>query len=126
MFKDHQDAGQQLGQALKKYQDKGVLVLAIPRGGMEIGLEVAKILRADLEIIVSRKLGYPGNPEAGFGAVAEDGSLYLTPQAKLLAETEIELIIKQQKQEAARRVQVFRNNRPLPPRQFLDRKCRLN
>jgi len=115
MFKDRKDAGQQLGRALKKYQNKNPLVLAIPRGGVEIGFQVAKALKADLDLLIARKLPYPGNPEAGFGAVAEDGSVYLVPQVKgLLSSHQIEKIISQQKKEAERRVRVLRKNRPLP------------
>jgi len=74
MFKDRRDAGKKLGLALAGYKDKNVIVLAIPRGGVEVGYEVAKTLNADFSLIVCRKLGFPYNPEAGFGAVAEDGS----------------------------------------------------
>ena len=79
VFKDRRDAGQKLGQALLKYKNKDALVLAIPKGGIEIGRQVAEALDADLSVIVSRKLPRPEDPESGFGAVAEDGSVYFAP-----------------------------------------------
>ena len=77
MFVDRKDAGQQLAKALERYKGQSVIVLAIPKGGVEVGYEVARYLNADFSLIIARKLPYPDNSEAGFGAVAEDGSLYL-------------------------------------------------
>ncbi len=77
MFVDRKDAGERLAGALEKYKDKNVLVLAIPRGGVEVEYEIAEHLNADFSIIVSRKFPFPDNPEAGFGAVAEDGSTFI-------------------------------------------------
>jgi putative phosphoribosyl transferase len=109
------DAGLKLARKLEKYQDKGVLVLAIPRGGAQVGLPVARHLRADFSLLVSRKLPFPQDPEAGFGAVAEDGSLYLIPNANLwLEEEEIERIKEEQVLEISRRVKVLRGGKPLP------------
>ena len=70
-----QDAGEKLGRALEKYHNQNVLLLGIPRGGAEIAYYVAKHLKAELAFVITRKLGYPSNPEAAFGAVAEDGSV---------------------------------------------------
>ena len=95
MFKDKKDAGQKLAKALEKYKNKKVLVLAIPRGGVEAGYEVAKYLKADFSLLVPRKLPFPYNPEAGFGAIAEDGSTFIFEWAdKELLKTEIEKIRK--------------------------------
>jgi len=99
MFEDRKDAGERLARALEKYKNKKVLVLAIPRGGVEVGYEVAKYLNADLSIVVSRKLPYPDNPEAGFGAIAEDGSTFIFEDAKRwLSEETIDRIMEEQKQ----------------------------
>ena len=115
MFNDREDAGRQLGAALLKYKRKNPLVLAIPRGGVEVGYQVATCLHADFSIIVTRKLPYPDNPEAGFGAVAEDGSLYLLEEAsQWLSERTIKKIIEEQRQEILRRVTVLRQERTLP------------
>lgn len=115
MFEDRQDAGRKLASALEKYKDKGVLVLAIPKGGVEVAFQVAKHLRAEMGILISRKLPYPDNPESGFGAIAEDGSLFMIEDALgFLSEVEIEEIIREQKEEIKRRIAVLRNNEPLP------------
>lgn len=115
MFDDRKDAGQKLALALDKYKDKGVVVLGIPRGGVEVGYYVAKHLNADFGIIVSRKLPTPDNPEAGFGAVAEDGSLFIFKDVfSYLSKDEIEAIIEEQKAEIKRRIDVLRQGKPLP------------
>ncbi len=116
MFDDRTDAGQQLARALDAYKDQDVLVLAIPRGGVEVGFQVATYLNADLSIIVARKLPFPDNPEAGFGAVAEDGSTFIFPDAAhWLPRAVIARIVQEQQQEIARRIAVLRGGEPLPP-----------
>lgn len=115
MFLDRNDAGKKLAKALKKYKDENVIVLAIPRGGVEIGFEVAEYLHAEFSIIVSRKLPLPHNPEAGFGAVAEDGSTFIFNDAgRWLSESEIEGIVAEQRQVVKRRIRDLRNNEPFP------------
>lgn len=114
MFRDRRDAGRKLTSVLVKYKNKNVLVLAIPRGGVEVGLEVARYLRADFDILVSRKLPIPYNPEAGFGAVAEDGSVYINKDSSLwISEDEMEIIKKEQIEEIKRRISILRRGRPL-------------
>lgn len=81
MFKDRADAGRQLAEALEIYKEQYPLILAIVRGGVEVGYEVARHLGADFSILVTRKLPFPDNPEAGFGAIAEDGSRYINREA---------------------------------------------
>ena len=116
MFEDRKDAGQQLGKALEKYKDEDPLVLAIPRGGVEVGSEVAKHLGCGFSIVVARKLQFPDNPEAGFGAIAEDGSVYLIPEARLwLDPALIKKVQKEQKKELERRIKVLKKARKLPP-----------
>jgi len=116
MFQDRKDAGRQLARALEHYrQEEGVLVLGIPRGGAEIGYEVARGIGADFDLLICRKLPYPFNPESGFGAIAEDGTIYINPRASIpLSEEEILEIIRQQQEEIRRRIQVLRSGRPLP------------
>lgn len=115
MFKNRKDAGQKLGVALQKYKDSNPLVLAIPRGGVELGYEVAKALQCDFSLIICRKLPYPQNPESGFGAIAEDGSVYINQMAAAyVSEYEIERIIAEQSKEIQRRIQTLRNGNPLP------------
>lgn len=115
MFEDRKDAGEKLALALKKYRNKGALVLAIPRGGVEVGYHVARYLNADFSIVVSRKLPLPQEPEAGFGAVAEDGSMvFVGNWADTLTKETVDEIVEEQKEEAKRRIEILRKGRPLP------------
>ncbi len=115
MFADRADAGRRLARRLEAYRDRRALVLAIPKGGVEPALEIARHLRADFSLVVSRKLPFPADPEAGFGAVAEDGSLYVVPGARQwLSHGEIESIQKEQEGEIRRRVEALRGGEPLP------------
>lgn len=115
MFDNRKDAGEKLGRALEKYRDKGVLVLAIPKGGVEVGYEVTKYLNAEFSIIISRKLPFPDNPESGFGAVAEDGSMFIFDFAKDFFPPEmIDSILSEQRSEIERRIAVLRKGKPLP------------
>jgi predicted phosphoribosyltransferase len=115
MFRDRVDAGKKLAEALDKYRDRGALVLAIPKGGIEIGSHIAQRLNAQLSIVVSRKLPYPEMPEAGFGAVAEDGSIYIMQDAALwISNGVIERIVQEQREEIERRIKMLRMDEPLP------------
>jgi putative phosphoribosyl transferase len=115
MFDDRVDAGKKLARALTKYKDKKVLVLAIPRGGVEVGYQVAKFLNADFSVLVSRKLPYPDNPEAGFGAIAENGSMVIFENAEMwVPREEIDDIIERQKEEIKERIEIIRKGQPLP------------
>ncbi|MDI6738707.1 MAG: phosphoribosyltransferase family protein [Nanoarchaeota archaeon] len=68
--------------ALEKYRNKNALVLAIPKGGIEVAYETAKYLNAGFSVLIARKLPYPDNPEAGFGAIAEDGRCFVFPDVE--------------------------------------------
>lgn len=115
MFADRKDAGRQLGHALNKYKGHDALVLAIPRGGVEVGYYVAEELGIPLSLVVVRKLPWPYNPESGFGAVAEDGSVYFIDRAESqLHAKHIEEILTAQKKEVKRRIEALRNDEPLP------------
>jgi len=115
MFKNRKDAGEKLAKALEKYRAENPLILAIPRGGVEVGLQVAKKLNADFSLIIARKLPFPDNPEAGFGAIAENGSTFIIENARYwLAGEDIEQIKQQQIAEIERRVKALRGGNPLP------------
>ncbi len=117
-FEDRICAGQKLSKAIAPYAGERPLVLAIPRGGVRVGFEVAKSLCRDFSIVVVRKLPLPDNPEAGFGAVAEDGSMYFVEHVVAdLPPGTVDRIVEEQKQEAARRVRVLRQGKPLPAMQ---------
>jgi putative phosphoribosyl transferase len=115
MFKNRKDAGEKLAGALEKYRAEKPLILAIPRGGVEVGLQVSKKLDADFSLIIARKLPFPDNPEAGFGAIAEDGSTFVFEDASYwLSGGTIERIKKEQIAEVRRRVKALRGGNPLP------------
>jgi putative phosphoribosyl transferase len=115
MFADRKEAGKKLAGALKKKDIKDPMVLAIPRGGVEVGYYVVRHLDAEFSLIVTRKLPFPYNPEAGFGAMAEDGSLYIQKEAlDWLDKKTINNVIDEQKKEIQRRIQALRKNEPFP------------
>jgi len=117
VFKDRQEAGRQLGEKLKDYAGKDTLVLALPRGGVVVGYEVAKILHAPLDVIITRKIGAPSAPEYAIGAVAENGEVLLNDQEiRLLGipRRYIQDEIERQKGEIERRVKLYRGGRRLP------------
>ncbi|MFC1870422.1 phosphoribosyltransferase [Chloroflexota bacterium] len=74
IFENRRDAGRQLAAQLGEYQGQSV-VLAIPNGGVPVAIEVAIVLKADFDVVITRKIPMPLNPEAGFGAVADDGTI---------------------------------------------------
>jgi putative phosphoribosyl transferase len=117
LFADRQDAGRKLAENLRQYQDKGGIVLAIPRGGVPVGFEVAKALNLPLDIIVSRKIQIPGNSEAGFGAVSSEGEVILNPQIAPflgLSKDEIAKLTGKVLKEIERRERVLRSKRSFP------------
>jgi len=75
VFKNRVQAGQLLAEKLKYLKGEDVIVLAIPRGGVMVGAEIAKVLNCPLDIIVTKKIGAPGNPELAVGAMGSDGSI---------------------------------------------------
>jgi putative phosphoribosyl transferase len=116
-FRDRVEAGQQLAELLKPFRDENTLVLALPRGGVPVGYEVARALGAPLDVIVVRKLGALSQPELGLGAIAEGGALWV--DSWLLRELEIspgqlEQIAHREAAELERRVSMYRGGRPLP------------
>ena len=78
IFLNRTDAGKRLGLALMNYAGRDdVVVLALPRGGVPVGYEVAKALRCPLDVLIVRKLGAPYNPELAMGAIASGDALYV-------------------------------------------------
>lgn len=77
LFRNRIDAGRRLAEALRGYQRSDAVVLGIPRGGVPVAAEVARILGLPLDVVVARKLGAPGQPELAIGAVTANGGLYL-------------------------------------------------
>lgn len=77
MFEDRNDAGTQLAKKLTKFKEENVVVLAIPRGGLPVGAQVAKSLQAPLDVVLTKKIGYPTNKEYAIGAISLE-SIVLT------------------------------------------------
>lgn len=110
-FRNRSDAGRILAESLTHYQGSDVLVFAIPRGGIPVAVEVAKKLGSKLDIIVPRKIPIPDNPEAGYGAVTEDGVIVLNePLVRELQLTrlQIERQAEEVRAEIRRRHSVYR------------------
>ena len=115
IFADRRDAGVQLGKLLeKKYKDKNALVLGIPRGGVVVASEVAKMIRGQLSVVITKKLPHPSQEELAIGATAEDGSVYLTSYAREFSSELIQGVVAAQLKEIQSRIQRFRNGKPLP------------
>lgn len=117
LFYDRQQAGQILAQQLDGYRGKpGLLVLALPRGGVSLGFEVARALKAPLDVFIVRKLGFPGNDEYAMGAIASGGVRVMNPVVhNLVTPTEIQQVVDREKTELVRRQNFYRHNRPPAP-----------
>ncbi len=116
-LRDRADAGERLAKVLAQEPPPQPLVLAVPRGGVPIAAIVAQHLNCPWDVVVVRKLALPWNPEAGFGAVAVDGTTVLNPeflQRALLASAELERIKSQALDEVGRRDRAYRAGRPFP------------
>lgn len=112
---DRQTAGVRLAARLRHYRDERPVVLALPRGGVPVGFEIASRLGAPLDILIVRKIGAPGNPEYGLGAVVEGGTRFLDePRVRAIGHTVRDLgpIIAREMAEVERRAQEFRAGRP--------------
>ena len=116
IFENRHDAGRKLAEHLTQYQSKPVVVLAIPNGGVPIGLEVARALNAELDVVISRKIPMPLSPEGGFGAIADDGTMILNEEiVKKIGLTMSQIDYEANKVRAVikQRTLLYRGNRPL-------------
>lgn len=117
VFENRQEAGKKLAADLFKLKKENPYVLAMPRGGVPVGYEVAEVLQAPLDVLVVRKIGLSGNREFGIGAIAEGGVKVLdTPTIEVLGidEEEIKGTLLLEEKELLRRVEVYRGGKPLP------------
>jgi putative phosphoribosyl transferase len=116
IFANRAEAGRSLAWRLEKYADRDdVVVLAIPRGGIPVAFEVARALRAPLDVFLLRKLGVPGQEELAFGAIAPGGVRVLDRQilrSLSLSSREIESITAQAQRELSRRESAYRGDEP--------------
>ncbi len=114
-FSDRVDAGKNLAKALSNFDSKNGLVLAIPRGGVVVGFEIAQALRLPLDVIIPHKLGAPYNPELAIGAITEDGSTVLDENLIAYLDVTRKYIFEEserQKIEIERRLGLYRQNLP--------------
>ncbi|TYP89652.1 phosphoribosyltransferase [Blastococcus xanthinilyticus] len=120
-YADRRDAGRALAGALAGRADAGALVLGLPRGGVVVAAEVARALGAELDVLVVRKLGVPGQPELAMGAIAAVGDGVETvwvPGVLDRVAPSPEAVAAVQEREAAelsRRSAAYRGDRPAPP-----------
>ncbi len=117
-FRNRTDAGRQLAGKLAAYADRpNVLVLALPRGGVPVGFEVARALGAPFDVFLVRKLGVPGHEELAMGAVATGGVRVLNDDIVRglgISDREIDAAAARELQELARRERLYRGDRPPP------------
>jgi putative phosphoribosyl transferase len=116
-FRDRRDAGRQLAQRLLASRLHEPLILALPRGGVPVAFEIAKALSAPLDVFVVRKIGAPGRPELGIGAIAEGGEVVANDFALLrlgLTNAQFSELAEQERPELERRIQRYRGARTLP------------
>ena len=116
IFENRQDAGRQLAAKLSEYVDQPVVVLAIPNGGVPVALEVASALKVNLDLVICRKIPMPFNPEAGFGAIADDGTIILNEEIVKrlgLNRQQIEYEASKVRAEIKQRDILYRKDRPL-------------
>jgi putative phosphoribosyl transferase len=117
VFADRRDAGEQLAASLAHLAGEDVVVLGIPRGGVEVAAIVARALGAPLDVVIPRKVGAPGNPELGLGAVAGDVEVLDERLIGLLGVSDeyLRREIEMQREEIARRSSAYRGDLPEVP-----------
>jgi predicted phosphoribosyltransferase len=116
LFRDRSEAGRLLAQRLSHYQNrKDVIVLALPRGGVPVGYEVAAAIGAPLDVFLVRKLGVPGHRELAMGAIASGGAVVVNQdvvgELRIRPEA-IEAVAAEEAQELRRREQAYRPGKP--------------
>ncbi|MBT8210150.1 MAG: phosphoribosyltransferase [Eudoraea sp.] len=113
MYENRTDAGKQLAEQLRPFIGQDIVVLAIPRGGLPVGAEVAAVLNAPLDVVLTKKIGHPHHKEYAIGAVSMDGVILsdteTIPEDYIIEETaRIREVLR------ARHGQYYRNRNPLP------------
>src|SRR5215210_9567327 len=118
LFRNRTEAGRQLAAKLAAYADRSdVLVLALPRGGVPVAYEVAKELKAPLDVFLVRKLGVPGQEELAMGAIASGGVRVVNEELVNylgIPDEVIDAIAAVEQRELERRAVAYRNDRPPP------------
>jgi putative phosphoribosyl transferase len=116
VFEDRVDAGRQLAARLTHYADRAdVIVLALPRGGLPVGFEVARALHAPLDVMIVRKLGTPGQPELAMGAIASGGVRVVNDEVIRelgISQEQLDEVAAEAQLEVERRERLYRAGRP--------------
>src|SRR5881394_307734 len=116
LFEDRFEAGRDLASKLGEFSGRNdVVVLALPRGGVPVGYEVARAIRAPLDVFVVRKLGTPGQEELAMGALASGGMTVLNQevvQALGIPQPTIDAVVAREQTELERREREYRDGRP--------------
>ncbi|WP_028649372.1 phosphoribosyltransferase family protein [Nocardiopsis sp. CNT312] len=116
-FADRAEAGRRLAERVRPFAAADPLVLALPRGGVPVGAELARLLDTDFDVLIVRKIGLPGRPELGVGAVAEDGHVIFddTALARMrLPRQALAATVEAERRELERRSRVYRGGRAMP------------
>lgn len=117
-FVDRRDGGRRLAERLVEYRDRpNLLVLGLPRGGVPVAYEVARKLKAELDVLLVRKLGVPGHSEYAMGAIASGGFIFLDRgivQELGISRAQVDAVIEAETAELERRERTYRDNRPPP------------
>lgn len=107
-IKDRVEAGKKLAKLLTEYQGQDVIVYALPRGGVVVGAGIARSLDAPLDLVITRKIGHPAQPEYAIAAVAENGHMETNLQElSVVDKSWLKEAIERERQEAARRKSVY-------------------
>lgn len=118
MFRDRKEAGKLLADALSFLKGrKDVIVLAIPRGGVPVAKEVSESIGAPLDLVITRKIGAPGNPELAIGAVTQEGESIIDPElvsTLLVSRDYLKEEARRQSDEIRRRLKRYRGDREYP------------
>jgi len=117
IFNDRHQAGEQLAEALEAYRGREPLILAVPRGGITVAAPVWERLGGDLDLIITRKIGAPYQPELAIGAVTGDGFVMINDRlvSRLnVDEAYIKKTAESEKKEIERRLKLYRGDYPLP------------
>lgn len=117
VFENRGEAGRVLADELEDYEGSDAWVLAIPSGGVPVGLEVSERLDCRFDLILVRKIHLPWNPEVGFGSVTWSGEVFYNEsllQRLSLSQEEIDQQVEAEKREIDRRMREFRGGEPFP------------
>ena len=117
VFRDRREAGRRLAQGLIHYRNaKNTIIVALPRGGVAVGYEISLALHLPLDVLITRKLGTPGNPELAMGALAETGYRHMNSDVLRechVSSDQLEEEVRRQQEEIKRRIERYRQGKPL-------------